>query len=265
MKVKKLLSLVVIASIIVLSNNNIFAQNLWDESVQIAKSYNGQKGYGSSGILDCEEYLKHKHKGNVNLVSSKNIELIDIPQIEFSNGSMEGNCCITAITRLINYYLVNKEIQIADENVEEIYNRVREIAINKYNYIPKNGLKMMSIKPLIEDVFEYYNYKVEVNLNPITWNFKEHIKKEIDNNRPVILVNSMGFGYYRKHALAICGYEMYNINKIKLLSAENKEYSMIEVCDGWSYGTKFIDYNKFKHELQNLTSMIISVSIGGKI
>ena len=40
---------------------------------------------------------------------------------------------------------------------------------------------------------------------------------------------------------------------------------MIEVCDGWFYKTRYIDYNQFKRELQNLTSTIFTVSIGENI
>ena len=40
---------------------------------------------------------------------------------------------------------------------------------------------------------------------------------------------------------------------------------MIEVCDGWSYRTKYIDYNQFKRELQSWTSMVFTVSIGEPI
>ena len=266
MKVKNLLSLIVIALMIVLSSNKIFAQDLLDDSMKIADySYNGQIGYGSSGILDCEEYLKDKYNGEVNLVEYNNLELTDVPQIEFSKGSPEGNCCITTIARVIYYYSESGEIQIEDKDVDAIYNVVRDIAIDKYEYPPEGGLYSGYVKPLIEDVFEHYGYNVEVGEEIVYWNFDEHVKNEIDNKKPVILANGLGFGYYSRHALSICGYKTYKVSKRILFWTYNKEYPMIEVCDGWSYRTKYIDYNQFKRELQSWTSMVFTVSIGEPI
>ena len=261
---KKYVSLLLLAlTLIVFAfSGNVSAQNILEDNLQISKRYNGQEGYGSSGIVDCKKYLKHKYKGSITKLLEKELDLVPIRQIDFSETWDEGNCVLVAITKMVNYYSINGDITIKDKNLVEIYRTVKNIAVSKYRYTPETGVAMIYIKPLIEDVFKAYNCKVSVHSTSVIWNFEDDIKNQIDNDRPVIFANSIGFGYYSEHALLVSGYETYNVNKKRLVRPDDKKYPMIQVHDGWSYSARYIDYNKFKWEIQNLTSTIITVSIG---
>ena len=252
-----LLLIAVLMSVITVKYD-VFAQNI----SCVEKRYNGQRGYGSSGIFDCEKYLKDKYKGNISVVSSKSVDMINATQREFASKKGEGNCVLVAITRLVHYYAENGYINITDTNVEQIYEIVRQIAIDKYNYTG-NGICILELKSLINDVLTQFGCKSTISLKPIMWKFDKHIKSEIDNGKPIILAIGEGFGYYRKHALVISGYKIYNVEKNTLWGKKNKQYPVIEVYDGWTNSVRYIDYNKFKHEMQNLTSMVSTVSIRG--
>ena len=263
MKKKYLIISVIFVSIVMFLslNDTSFAQDAFENNIQISKRYDGQRGYGSSGICDCGKYLKDRYKGKITEVCGKSLDVLHDLQSDFAQNEREGNCALVSVTKLVNYYLINGDIEIKDNSVEEIYQTVKKIAVNKYGYAG-NGIKALYMKPLIEDVFKYYDYKVEVKFNTLTLDFNEQVKKEIDNNRPIILINTGIFGgYYGAHALPIRGYKVYNVSKRILFFKRNKEYPMIEVTDGWEFSNRYIDYDKFKHELQGFASSIITVVI----
>ena len=256
-----LLLLAMLVSVITV-RHDVFAQNMSQQVLNVERRYNGQQGYGSSGIINCEEYLKDKYKANVSTIAAKKVDMINSTQKEFESMKGEGNCTLVAITRVIHYYATNGYIDITNKDVDRIYETVRQIAIDKYNYTG-NGINMLDLKSLINDVLAQFGCKATVSLKPAIWSFNKHIKPEIDNGNPIILTNAEGFGYYRKHALVISGYKICNVEKNRLFGEKHKQYPMLEVYDGWTNSVRYIDYRKFKREMQNLTSIVTTISVKG--
>ena len=215
-----------------------------------------QSGYGSGGIIKCEEYLKSKYGGEVKKLASKSLELIDIPQNNFKENV--GNCAIVAITRIMDYYAKNGYINIETRDPYEFYDIVQEIAVKKHGYDKeKGGIRARDLKKILVDVLKYCNCdKVLCKQRITAWNFKRHIKKEIDAKRPVILCNFINGGWYGGHAMVVCGYKIYNIRKKVCGIFVNKKYPMIEVYDGWSNKVRYIDYRAYNKEIQRYGSTI---------
>lgn len=215
-----------------------------------------QLGYGSSGIINCEEYLKSKYKGEVTKIYSKSLELTNITQNMFQENV--GNCAIVAITRLIDYYAKNGYLNIETRDPYEFYQIVQEIAAEKYGYNKeKGGVRALDLVKILRDVLKCCNGNTTLFKQRITvWTFKRHIKREIDANRPVMLGNFSKSGWYGGHALVVCGYSIYNIRKKYCGIFVNKKYPMIEVYDGWSDKVRYIDYRAYNKEIQRYASVI---------
>ena len=217
---------------------------------------NIQYGYGSGGIINCEEYLKNKYDGEVTEIDSDRLEMINIPQNEFKNNV--GNCAIVAITRVLDYYAKNGYLNIDTRDPYEFYQIVEDIAVKKCGYEKeKGGVKAIQLKNILVEVLKYCkSEKILCKQRISVWNFDKHIKKEINEKRPIILSNFIKRGWYGGHALTVCGYKIYNIRKKICGITINKKYPMIEVYDGWSDEVRYVDYRAYNKEVQRYASII---------
>lgn len=195
-------------------------------------SYEGQSGNGYGGIDDCSKYLQDRYGGIVTLSSSKSLEMAAFMQSEWDD---KNNCTLTAITRILYYYSWNGYEKIPC-NIDEIYARVKAV-VNGYGYTNEKGTSPTKINNVVNDLLDHYGYGQSKCKGVYVWNFENHVKKEIDADRPVIM--NLARGYYGDHTVTVCGYKIYK---------GDKTYEMIEVYDGWSQSKRYIDYSAFAYD-----------------
>ena len=117
----------------------------------------------------------------------------------------------------------------------------------KYGYTSRDGISATKINNVVNDVLKDYGYSKSNCKGIYVWNFKNQVKKEIDNNRPVIM--NIARGYYGNHTVTVCGYAIYKRSSKKSKISSNKTYNMIQVYDGWTTYKRFIDYSAFAYDL----------------
>ena len=156
-----------------------------------------------------------------------NKQLYDVPCLLQNDYGGLCDCTLTSITALIKYI---KPV----EEIENIYNKVEQIA-KKYCYKEERGVKTVIISLLLKEVYRQFKINKKVKgcyLKGIGFDY-EDIKREIDNNNPMLLnLWKDGRNYYHDHTVLIIGY--YYTSK----------YKMIGIYDNWNKGISYIDYKK---------------------
>lgn len=174
-------------------------------------------------IINIDEYINKNYKGAF-LTSMKSLKLKTFTQRDLS--SIENNCSITSITRIMNYYLNVDEKEIYDEVLEiarhHLFTETLGTFPNKIDDISREFLKKHGIKNKIRGIY--------------LGNFYTHIKGEIDNLRPLMM--NLAVGYYKNHSLVVSGYRIYNYNGMNI--------KIIEVIDGWRRNIRYIDYTDLR-------------------
>ena len=223
-------------------NNLIYVDNYNYDDMLLQKRYDGQSGSGYGGIDNCAKYLKDRYGGTITKTSSKSLTMATFSQSSLDNGS---NCSLAAITRVLYYYNKNGYTKISND-YKTIYSNVKKIA-KKYGYTSRDGISATKINNVVNDVLKDYGYSKSNCKGIYVWNFKNQVKKEIDNNRPVIM--NIARGYYGNHTVTVCGYAIYKRSSKKSKISSNKTYNMIQVYDGWTTYKRFIDYSAFAYDL----------------
>lgn len=224
-------------------NNLIYVDNYNYDDMLLQKRYDGQSGSGYGGIDNCAKYLKDRYGGTITKTSSKSLTMATFSQSSLDNGS---NCSLAAITRVLYYYNKNGYTKISND-YKTIYSKVKKIA-KKYGYTSRDGISATKINNVVNDVLKDYGYSKSNCKGIYVWNFKNQVKKEIDNNRPVIM--NIARGYYGNHTVTVCGYAIYKRSSKKSKISSNKTYNMIQVYDGWTTYKRFIDYSAFAYDLR---------------
>lgn len=148
--------------------------------------------------------------------------------------SKKGVCSKVAITRVLHYY--SKKYNKIDSNIKNIYKTVRSLDC-------KDGTDPWYIDDIARNALKKYGYKNSTSWNVYAWAFKSEVKKEIDNNHPVIL--NIARGYYGDHTVTVIGYKIFVRKKKTGLVTVTKKYPMIAIYDGWDDRIMYIDYNDF--------------------
>lgn len=190
-------------------NNLLYIKEYGGEWRVSEDRYSGQEGYGYGGIVDCEEYLNSRYGFK--------------------------------ITRVLFYYK-NRGYNLGNTEYE-IYSKVKKVA-KRYNYSAKWSTPFVFIDNIVNDILEEYGYHKAKCWSRYRYTFDREVKKEIDNNRPVIM--NIALGYYGNHTVTVCGYAIYNEENIFW---GNRRHNMIQVYDGWKNTRAYIDYEVFAYEL----------------
>lgn len=220
-------------------NNLLCIKEYGDDWYLTEKKYSGQEGYGYGGIVSCEKYLKSKYG-----LPSTRVEYRSLNFQGFVMDDLEpnaNNCVLTAITNILYYYKTKGYNFVGTK--DDIYSKVKSVA-KKYGYSAKKGTDFWDINDIVNKVLGEYGYVKAKCRAKYRYTFKEEVKNEIDNKRPVIM--NIAFGYYGNHTVTVCGYEIYN-EESPIIG--NRKHNMIEVYDGWSAKSKYIDYEAFSYEL----------------
>ena len=145
---------------------------------------------------------------------------------------LEGDCTLTSILTCVKFW------DPVDRDTDLVYNQIEGIA-NKYFYNGNTyGTIPIFIKTIFSKVLKFFGINKTVKqayFKNIGFNFKT-IKKQIDNNTPVILsLYNDGRDYYESHTVTIVGYIVYIV--------DGKEIPLLEVLDNWYYYGSIIDYS----------------------
>lgn len=183
-------------------------------------------------IDNLNKYIKSKYP-HAKLKEEKSLPMDNFIQNEFPNS--EKNCSLVSITRLIKYYS-NPYNNIPSDNLD-IFLSVYDISL-EYGFNNITGTHPTKIDNIISDYFKSINIKTRAKGHYFS-NFYSPLKKEIDNNRPLIM--NIAFGEYNNHSVTVTGYKIYKF--------KNMNINFIEVYDGWKKTHSYIDYNIFTHSL----------------
>lgn len=221
-------------------NNIIYLSQNESEKALFGKKYNGQDATGYGRIWDCVKYLEDRYGNKINLKSQKSLAMKSFTMSSFE--SNVSNCTLTAITRILVYYQ-NRGYNISmGKSNHVIYEKVKAKA-KKYGYSDKKGLDYTKINDVVDDVLEDYGYPQSKCKAVYIWTFDKEVKKEIDNNHPVIM--NIARGYYKDHTVTVCGYAIYKESGLIF----DTTHHMIQVYDGWNSSRRYIDYEKFAYDL----------------
>lgn len=212
------------------------------------KRYRGQcqKGYGYGGIIDCEAYLEDRYGCHAELATAPaSVKYNDgtkmtglrMSRLEKKDGKSVNNCVLTAISSILLFYHHCGYNRI-DGNLVTLYEKVRKIGI-KHGYTQQKGLGFHKIDNVATEILHDYGYENGKCKGHYVWTFNQQVKKEIDANRSVIM--SIARGYYRNHTITVCGYRTY--------TSGTRLHNLLEVYDGWSEQSRYIDYEAFSLNL----------------
>lgn len=225
--------------------NNLIVIDYCDlKEEYVGKSYKGQEGSGYGGITNCKSYLKDRYGGTVSLSSSKSLSMANFKQGDLEKDA--NNCTLAAITRILYYYYKNGYTKI-NSNYNKIYKKVKSIATKYYGYTSKKGTFPTKINNIVEHVLDDYGYGKSKCNGIYIWSFNNEVKKQIDNNKPVIM--NIVRGFYGSHSVTVCGYAKYNVKKTTLFFTTNTNYNMVRLYDGWRNYVRYLDYKAFAYDL----------------
>lgn len=194
-----------------------------------------KKPYG--GITNISEYLQLQYGLRGSLAFMGRPLVINADSMEAISGRRTRNCSVVAVTRVIDYYRSMKKLEGIPGDIRVIYKDVEEIA-ESYGYTDKNGTVPFFISGITKACLKKYGVKAKCRGHYI-FGFERHIKKEIDNGRPVIM--NIARGYYRDHTIVVAGYSIWKVG--------DKSYPMLRVQDGWKNGFHYLDYEAFAKDI----------------
>ncbi len=175
-------------------------------------------------IANLDTHVEKTYPG-ARFIESSDLDLPDFLQKDFQDS--HNNCTIASLTRIINYYL-------KDKNKFEIYDEVFGIA-KKNGYFKSIGTLPLLISHIANSYFK--KNKIGIRARGIyLGNFYSHVKGEIDNFKPLLM--NLGSGYYKNHSLVVSGYSIYKFRGMKL--------KFLHVYDGWNKDKSYIDYNDLR-------------------
>jgi hypothetical protein len=188
-------------------------------------------------ISNAIEYIKSLDE-NYETEELKNIYVTFREQDDYGNNEDILDCSITSISSLIEFCIFYGYNKKNKEDFQDIYNKIKEYAKEKFIYTTKSGTKTIFINTILKNFNKHYNLNLksfQKSIKGIGYNFST-IKSVIDTGKPVILsVSSANYGYYKSHTILIRGYIIYKIN--------NKNITLLIINDNWSSGMRFIDYD----------------------
>ncbi|EFI41799.1 MULTISPECIES: hypothetical protein [Peptoniphilus] len=170
-----------------------------------------------------------KNYNGARLISEKSLELENFIQNDFE--SSEKNCSLVASTRVIKYYA--DRISILPKDESEIFKQIYTLA-QKYNYNEKIGIFSTKVDDILRDYFTFFKVNT-ISRGHYFGNFYKPVKKEIDENRPLVM--NIAFGEYHNHTVTVTGYKIFKFKNMKI--------KFIELYDGWRREKSYIDYNIF--------------------
>ena len=175
-------------------------------------------------------YVLNEYNSNILYQTQKTIDSIK-PLLQ-NNFGQDYDCSLTSITNIISWLKPNI-------NVNDIYNKVEQIAKN-YLYNGKTiGTLPFFIKPIFNNSLKHFKINKNTGfkcIKNVGFNFN-FIKEQINNENPMILsLLNDGRNFYKNHSVTIIGYNIIKTSKQTL--------NMILVYDNWSKTISYIDYNK---------------------
>lgn len=188
--------------------------------------------YKYEAIDYLNDYINSTYNG-AELIEEKSLPLDNFIQNDFFLS--DKNCSLVAMTRIIKYFF--EPFNNIPFNQKDIYSEIYNIAL-QYGFNLKTGTPPTKIDYILSDYFEKINMKVE-SKDYYLPNFYNPIKREIDNNRPLIM--NIAFGEYNNHSITVTGYKIYRF--------KNMNVKFVEVYDGWKRTHSYIDYNIFAHSI----------------
>lgn len=183
-------------------------------------------------IDKLNDYIDSNYKGAL-LREEKSLKMDNFLQDDFDYS--DKNCSLVSMTRLVKYYSTPYNRIPFESN--EIFNSISTIAL-EYGFDMIVGTHPTKIDNILLDYFTELNIAVK-SKDYYFANFYNPLKKEIDNNRPLIM--NIAFGEYNNHTVNVTGYKIYNY--------KNMNIKFIEIYDGWKKTHSYIDYNIFSHSI----------------
>ena len=194
-----------------------------------------KKPYG--GIINISEYLTEQYGERGSLIKVGSPFIINLDSMETISGRRTRNCSVVAITRVIDYYAKRDHLEGIPGDIKQIYKDVETIA-QSYGYSDKNGTVPLFIAGITRECLKRYGIKAKCRGHYI-FSFEKHVKREIDNGRPVIM--NIARGFYRDHTIVVTGYSLWKVGKRTL--------PILRVSDGWKKGSHFVDYEAFAKDI----------------
>ena len=188
--------------------------------------------YKYEAIDFLKNYIDSNYNGAV-LLEEKSLILDNFIQNDFFLS--DKNCSLVAMTRIIKYYC--EPFNNIPYNSKDIYKEIYNIALH-YGFNLRTGTPPTKIDYILSDYFEKIGIEIK-SKDYYLPNFYKPIKKELDNNRPLIM--NIAFGEYNNHSITITGYKIYKYKHMNI--------KFLEVYDGWKRTHSYIDYNVFAHNL----------------
>lgn len=206
------------------------------------------KGYG--GIEDPVKYINAEYGPGWSLSKSSSVYGLE----DFTLDVLEAkanNCTLGAITRIMKHYS-EKGYTLIPNNINEIYKTVRQIGV-RHGYDPFETSLFRDlfvytpwdIDNIVRDVWLAFGYP-----HVLSWNaYFDKLAcliRNTDNQLPSLL--NITFGDYPGHTVTVFGYRLFS-------KAHEFDKPFVEIYDGWSSSTRFIDWNRFGLTPANVTTI----------
>lgn len=188
--------------------------------------------------MDPLDYLSKKFHTDIADIVVEDEHTLVVDPSPMSRFEKDSNCCtLVAIFKILKYLRNSKPGQFPGDN--ELWQLVYEKAL-KLGYTKQKGIGVTKndnlLRELLNDCPDFSGTLVKSHYFALVK--PEIIKKELDNDHPVLL--SMASGQYFNHTILVMGYKIYK-NKIT-----NQSYTFLLVTDGWNAAPDYFPWTNTK-------------------
>ncbi|MCL1885474.1 MAG: hypothetical protein FWF98_01730 [Dehalococcoidia bacterium] len=251
-------------------------EDFWDD-FNYGVQWAGQDPPGGAGLiynlpaymLDRYDagYLPHESNTLSGFILAKQYDLSTYYKINGNVSTSEGNCVLSSIYVLLNYWRYAKGYssfpstssnynpindyfytQVVNDgwtphypnNTPDLYLTIRSMAVNNHGY--KTG-GVSAIDMVIEEAAAFYGYNALDASKRLTWSFGGEVVNQINAGRPSLW--NPGFGTYGSHSTVCYGYEVYR-KTTRVLFVDFYTYvHLMKLNDNWNSTFRYFDYDAY--------------------
>lgn len=198
-----------------------------DENMKAPKKFNGIR-LDKNNIKDYLSEKYNTNRMNVSLLYDSTIILSDFEPLVQDDYGLAGDCAITSIAAVAQYYFPHIVTKSCMYGIVEYYGRHFFYRGDKWGTpIPFIGIILK------KSLLSFTKEKINVTSLPCKNLFA--IKKQLQKSKPVILsILNDGRNCYKNHTVTIVGYEQFKVGK--------KSADFLIVYDNWDREYHYVDY-----------------------
>ncbi len=190
------------------------------------------------GFADLDRYMKEHYGEEAHCIDEGRTLAMNSETMITISGRRTKNCSLVAITRVLHYFKEHHGLDGIHGDIFGIYREVEEIG-KRFGYKDKKGTSPVRIGRIMKTAFQHYGYRAKCR-GIYAWEFETEVKREIDQDRPVIM--NLARGVYKDHTITVTGYCIWE--------AGDAIVPVMKVVDGWKSGTHYIDYRLFCNDMR---------------